>query len=399
MQLIRTLEKERITKLLPEELDWLNKTIKAIAEKETRTKAMVLAEQNHVASLERQAALEAQIKDAQDGRSAPSFGTRLDQTIRQAKQAGTPLDGPQIQQAGRDLSKEMDLERANAKEQLNLQIDRESTVLNEQIHVSGRMRAEREAELRLIQEKQRLQEQGIELGPQETQDLREKIKGLQDMKELSRAGDAMNSFVDSFEVGWQQIERSGQQAYSHLEDSLLQFFKTGRLNLTTFVDFFSQEMMRLSMRFLISQGMQSMGGLGGIGSFVNGLGTFLTAGGGSGAGAEGAARAAQRGADNPALFGPGFQKGGIPAYYDIPGAQRGTVSFNERLFRISEGHTPEAIIPLQGGAVPVKMKGGGATIHAPITIITPDAAGVRRSESQIQASISRALVRSSRRLN
>lgn len=60
---------------------------------------------------------------------------------------------------------------------------------------------------------------------------------------------------------------------------------------------------------------------------------------------------------------------------------------------------PEAIMPLTRGAdgkLGVQAAGGGQPIHITMNISTPDVAGFRRSQSQIAATMSRAMARGAR---
>jgi hypothetical protein len=104
---------------------------------------------------------------------------------------------------------------------------------------------------------------------------------------------ALNRFVDSFEVGFDQIERAGEQAYSHLEDALVAFVQTGKLEIGNLVNYIQQELIRLSIRSLISNVLQSAGGAQGLASWFGGLfssapaPTIAPATGGSAFAAEG----------------------------------------------------------------------------------------------------------------
>ncbi len=245
-------------------VDTINRAAKGIADQERAQASLRKGEELRKASLERTAELEARIADLKSGRTAASFATRLDREIRQAEQANAPLSGGQIIERGAAISKEMDLEKAAAKETLNVQLDREFQTLYDLSQLTGKVRTEREIESRVIEERNRLLEQGIELSVKETEDLRDKMRLIQDMKELGRMREGINSFVDSFEVGWDVIARSGVQAYRTLEDALTQFVQTGRLNLTQFVNFFQQEMLRLAIRGSISSLFGAAGGTEGI---------------------------------------------------------------------------------------------------------------------------------------
>jgi phage-related minor tail protein len=60
---------------------------------------------------------------------------------------------------------------------------------------------------------------------------------------------------------------------------------------------------------------------------------------------------------------------------------------------------PEAIVPLSrgpGGRLGVAMSGGGAPANVTVQIMTPDAAGFRRSESYLTGQIARAVARGQR---
>jgi len=423
-QMIRTLEKERVTTLLPSQLDWLQKQATVIAETETRVRGLMLAERQRLDTAEELARLQEETRDLQGGTQAapigsirgavgteqPSAETLLARRRREFERegAGGAFDEATAKQEIQEVLRARNL---NLLTRTTFELEREvkqTQILNQ---VAGQQLDQREASTRALQTELALRQQGVDLGPEEVQRLQVLTKTLQDQRAELRNTDAINGFIDSFRVGFDTIVHSAEQAYGHLEDALTQMVLTGKADMQQFVNFVEAEMVRLSIKIalnkLFDQVLEGAGALFGKGGGAGGsiFGLFTGEGFGA-AGAEGASRAAQRGATDPSLFGPGFRHGGVfdyrgghfRSYYDVPGAQSGMLSYNERLLRVSEGHTPEAVIPLKGGKVPVQMKGGGVTVHAPITIMTPDAAGVRRSEMQIQAQMSSALARAAKRI-
>lgn len=92
----------------------------------------------------------------------------------------------------------------------------------------------------------------------------------------------------------------------------------------------------------------------------------------------------------------GAKEGGI-----FPGGfqafEAGGVVRRPTLGLVGEGAFSEAIVPLPNGrAIPVEMRGGGATVVMNIT--TPDVSGFRASQGQILADAQRALARGRRNL-
>jgi hypothetical protein len=165
----------------------------------------------------------------------------------------------------------MDAERALALAGIETMIKQQGDQYAAIAQFAGKTRREREIETQLVEYKLQLQAQGIILSQKELDDLREQLKSWEVFHELGVQSAAINRFVDSFEVGFDQIERSGEQAYSHLEDALVAFVQTGKLQIGTLVDYIQQELIRLSIRSLISSVLQSAGGAQGITSWFGSL--------------------------------------------------------------------------------------------------------------------------------
>jgi hypothetical protein len=268
LQMIRQLERERVP-ITEEVLKNLQAIPRALAEQERHNATLLQQEQRRLQHEERMAQLQGQLAELDEGMTGgQSFVTRLNAAQREAERL--KLDFNAITEGAR-ISKEMDAERAVTLSQLNLSLDRQIQYEDRLYRIGGRLRPEREAELLFLEKKNQLLEQGIRLTPSEEMELKAKARDLVDTRELARGGEAFSRFVDSFEVGFAQIERSGEQAYSHLEDALVAFVQTGKLEMGNLVNFIQQELIRLSIRNLISQALGAIGGTQGVFSIFTNL--------------------------------------------------------------------------------------------------------------------------------
>ena len=290
LQMLRQLERERVP-LTEAVLKNLQAIPRALAEQERHNATLLQQEQRRLQHEERMAQFRDQLADVGEGiTGGQSYTARLNAAEREA--ARLQLDFNAITEGAR-IRKEMDAERAVTLSQLNLGLDRQIQNEDRLYRIGGRLRPEREAELLFLEKKNQLLEQGIKLAPYEEMELKTKARDLVDTRELARAGDAFSRFVDSFEVGFAQIERSGEQAYSHLEDALVAFVQTGKLEMSNLVNFIQQELIRLSIRNVMSQALGSLGGTQGVFSLFQGLfsstpaPTIAPATGGSAFAAEG----------------------------------------------------------------------------------------------------------------
>ena len=339
------------------------------------------------------------------GQSNPSRQSLLEEQERQFTNKGLEFDRAKAEV---EIDNRLRAQRANFIARESFAIQQQTNQTNILVDTMGMTTDERQKEIRLRETILSLQQRGVSLTEDEIGTLREQQDTLQEAIASERTAQAINSFVDNFRVGWDTITRSGEQAYQHLEDALTQMIMTGKADFTTFANFVQQELIRMGIRASMNALLGQLSGGGGGGGFD--LSGLLMQGVSAGFGALkgpgfGAAAPASLGAGsgNLAPTASNFaQRGGVfDAYGRIPGFQRGGVNHHERLIKISEGQTPEAIIPLSGGRnVPVKMMngGGGVTITAPITINTPDADGVRRSATQIQSQMSAVMTRAARRI-
>ena len=351
-KLLLAIDRERIP-VGAQQLDYLQSQVREITALEQRERSLLAVEQQRKDHLEKVSQLNDKIRDTQSGQQGPGFTTRLNERQRQAE--ASQLDFNPVE-AGQQISLEMDKERALSLEQVTYQMEQESNAALDQARIAGKSRADREAEARILQTVNDLRREGINLTPEEIQGIRERSRSLQFDKELARSSDAINGFVDSFEVGWVQIANSGQQAYSHLEDALVGFVQTGKLNFGSLISFMEQELIRFAARSAITAGFNAIGGSQGIGSLFSGL--F----GAGGAPVEGGLLATT--AINVV---PGQAMGGILPRHSYSG---GGVATRPQMALFGEGSRPEAFVPLPDGrTIPVTMQGGsGGATNIAITI-------------------------------
>jgi hypothetical protein len=268
LQMIRQLERERvpITEAIEQAVGLVPR---ALAEQERHNASLLHQEQQRLQHVERMGQLQDQLADIGEGiTSGQSFVTRLNAAQREAERL--KLEFNAITEGAR-ISTEMDQERAVALAGIETKIKQQGDQYAAIAQFAGKTRRERELETQLLEYKLQLQAQGIILSQAELDNLKEQLKNWEVFHELGVQSAAINRFVDSFEVGFDQIERAGEQAYSHLEDAIVGFVQTGKLEMENLVNYIQQELIRLSIRSLISSTLQSAGGAQGITSFFGNL--------------------------------------------------------------------------------------------------------------------------------
>lgn len=308
-------------------------------------------------------------------------------------------------------------------------VNRELEFEREQISLTA---AERENEVRVRDITQGLQQSGITLSEQETEALRDQVTELQrlndeqarqqailesiqgparearanleSLSELYASGainanefaqaseaqrlvllDQSSGFADGVERGLiranqsigdfaDEAERGIARAFGGAEDAIAGFITTTEFNFTGLVDTILQELLRLAIRQAVLAPLTR---------------AF------SGASQAGQGSAAVGG--NAGTFGQ-IATVGISA---LASFQRGGIQNNPTLAQIAE-RGPEAIIPLQGGSVPVQINDEGRrnfVVQNTFNVQTPDPSTFGRSRGQIETmlgqSINRAISRNS----
>ena len=175
-------------------------------------------------------------------------------------------------------------------------------------------------------------------------------------------------------------EKIVTDSFSGMEDGIVNFAKTGKLEFSGLVDKILEDIVRLGARKALSSVFGSTtGGEGGQGSGIFGLlgGLFNQSGGG---GTSEGGGSNPIGSDTSGFAGIAGSLAGIFA-----SNQDGGIETQPTISTLAE-KGPEAIIPLKGGKVPVEIAQGGtppAIIQNTFNISTPDPGAFGRSTGQI----------------
>jgi TP901 family phage tail tape measure protein/lambda family phage tail tape measure protein len=215
-------------------------------------------------------------------------------------------------------------------------------------------------------------------GSIDLEQFRDKVDELR-LATLEGNTDAESGFERGFIKATQNLndfaslsEKVVTDSFQGMEDAIVQFAETGKVEFDGLVTQILQDLVRLQARQALAGffGKPGEGGQGGSGLFG-----LLNSGSGSG-GTEGA---------NGSQSGQGFaQLAGIAGQV-FASFGDGGIQQTPTISRIAE-KGPEAIIPLAGGSVPVTLKNGGSqapVINTTFNIQTPDPSAFNRSTGQI----------------
>lgn len=169
---------------------------------------------------------------------------------------------------------------------------------------------------------------------------------------------AMQDYVREASRGAKMMESAFKGAFSRLEDSLVDFVKTGKFNFKDLADFIVTEMIRISVRQAVIAPI-----LGAIGSLFSGA-------------SSGTASSGTMGSSGSSYgFGNSYQfaNGGIMSSFgSIPLKEysNGGIASSPQMAIFGEGSTPEAYVPLPDGKrIPVAMSGGGGGMNTNVSVV------------------------------
>lgn len=159
------------------------------------------------------------------------------------------------------------------------------------------------------------------------------------------AQQAIHDYVESVKDVAAQTKQAMTNAFKGMEDALISFVKTGKLNFTSLADSIITDLIRIAIRQGITGPIAQ-----GLGSVFSGGGS--AASGGVGSGAAGGFQAAP------------FANGGIMTSRGMAKLSTyavGGIANSPQLAIYGEGSTPEAYVPLPDGKrIPVSLKGSGS---------------------------------------
>lgn len=179
---------------------------------------------------------------------------------------------------------------------------------------------------------------------------------------------AMKDYVENTANAASQAKDLFSNAFKGMEDALVNFVKTGKLDFKSLADSIISDLIRIQIRAAMTSAIGGGGGGGGIlGGIVSAVGSFFGMGGGSGAASGGGY------AGVPGNVTWGFANGGImTAAGSLPlnAYAGGGVASKPQMALFGEGKTPEAYVPLPDGRhIPVAMQGSGGGANVVVNVV------------------------------
>lgn len=153
------------------------------------------------------------------------------------------------------------------------------------------------------------------------------------------------------------VKQVFQTTFSSLEDTLVNFVKTGKLNFRNFADSVITELIRISIRQAVLAPI--------AGALSSALSGAASSGASSGSVQSGYNSAASSSSFKFADGGVMTAKGSIP----LKKYSMGGVATSPQLALFGEGRQPEAYVPLPDGrSIPVSMKGGSGDVNVSVNV-------------------------------
>jgi lambda family phage tail tape measure protein len=196
---------------------------------------------------------------------------------------------------------------------------------------------------------------------------------------LTGAQAGMNTYLDSANNTYAQAAQAAQSAFKSMEDALVSFTTTGKLDFKSFANSVISQIIRIEAHKAVAQAVSSAASSSWVGSAISILGNLFG------------------GANNGGDMGVSGGEIGNASALSRPKASGGPVSGGTSYLVGEKG--PEIFTPSGSGKIIPNSAisgGGGSPINMYIT--TPDANSFRASQGQITASMARALQSAQRNL-
>lgn len=217
------------------------------------------------------------------------------------------------------------------------------------------------------------------------------IRGIEERQRVERdwatgSKQAFDEYVDRATNAAEQSRRLFTNAFRSMEDALVQFVKTGKLDFRSLADSIITDMIRIMVQRQIMGPILEGMGAGGFGGFAGGIGSFLGIGGGSAAGTNAA------GVPFDVMDFMPMAKGGVMTSrgpMPLRAYSRGGVANSPQMAIFGEGSMNEAFVPLPDGRrIPVDLGDGGGARGGDRYYIDArgaDREGLERLEATIRA--------------
>lgn len=332
----------------------------------------------------------------QQDRYTAFFKPDQDLTVK-IKSKGIPSDELQKEREKRakDIKKEEDALKsylATQKQALELmQLEAEKVNLSETAYKKKQETIRYENEL--AKESSKFTGERLALFKQEAEEIHNQRLAMIDLQEEQErsfgagAKSAIKSYTDEAKKSAKMMEEVFKGAFSRLEDSLVEFVKTGKFNFKDLADFIITELIRISVRQAVLAPV-----IGAIGSIFSGLAGGAasggTVGGGTGTGSYSLGNSYA------------FANGGIMTHLGsvpLKTYARGGIANSPQLAMFGEGSTPEAYVPLPDGRrIPVAMSGQSAGANTQVSVVVnmngDNAQGDAESNSAFGEKLGKAIV-------
>ncbi|MGH8064537.1 MAG: tape measure protein [Candidatus Entotheonellia bacterium] len=159
-----------------------------------------------------------------------------------------------VAQAAEQLGLPLDVK---AWEQITTAMDDQVRALQAEVAAAGRTRAERTQILETERQLQQLRAQGVrdpDITPQMRTDIQAYAAEVARLQEQLRGlRDPLQEFLEASESGWVKLRQGALDAIGSLEEALVDFWTTGKFNVSDFANSIQRDLLRAFTRSLITE--------------------------------------------------------------------------------------------------------------------------------------------------